>query len=184
MKLRIPVLIAVLLLSLGGVVLLVPPAPAWACSCAEDDPDERAELIVVGMVTAVSDRSIRLAVESVEKGDLADDTLVLRSGRNEASCGYDFRAGARYRVNSVDGATGLCTGVRPLPARPAPSAEPATSGASTTSGTSATSSASATLARLPAAGQSPGGWWPAVGVTVAVAAAALATLAWRRRSTR
>ncbi|MEU8610608.1 hypothetical protein AB0C29_21730, partial [Actinoplanes sp. NPDC048791] len=119
MKLRLSSLLTLMLLSLSLVVLVSPAPPAWACSCVSfADQDERAELIVVGTVTDVSDTGIRMTVESVEKGAAAADTLRLKVGRGEASCGYGFRAGGRYRVNSIAGATGLCTGVSPLPAAP------------------------------------------------------------------
>ncbi|WP_433717582.1 hypothetical protein ACQP2Y_25685 [Actinoplanes sp. CA-051413] len=155
MKLRLSSLLTVMLLSLGLVVLVSPAPPAWACSCVSfDEQDERAELIVVGTVTDVSDSGIRMTVESVEKGAAAADNLRLKVGRGEASCGYDFRAGGRYRVNSVDGATGLCTGVSPLPA--AVSVPPA-----------------AAPVAAPVAESSAWGWWLAAGAGVAVLAAGL-----------
>jgi hypothetical protein len=162
MKLRLSSLLSLMLLSLGLIVLVSPAPPAWACSCVSfDEQDERAELIVVGTVTDVSDTGIRMTVESVEKGAAAADSLRLKVGRSEASCGYDFRAGGRYRVHSVDGATGLCTGVSPLPA--AVSAPPA-----------------AAPVPAPAADSSTWGWWLAAAAGVAILAAGL-VVARRRR---
>ena len=170
MKLRVSSLFALILLSLGLVVLVSPAPPAWACSCAMKDQDARADLIVTGTVTEVSDSAIRLAVESVEKGTAAD-TVRLKATPGEASCGYDFRAGKRYRVNSIDGNTGLCIGVSPLPAAsptvplaapgdPAPG-DPAPVG--------------------PAPDGSTGGWWLAAGVTASALVAGVVIAARRRR---
>jgi hypothetical protein len=157
MKPRASSILTLILLSLGLVVLVSPAPPAWACSCAATGQDERAELIVVGTVTDISDSGIRMTVESVEKGAAAADTVQLKVGRVEESCGYEFRIGGRYRVNSVDGATGLCTGVSPLPAATA-----------------------LPPVAAPAAGSSARGWWLAAGAGVAVLAAGL-VMARRRR---
>ncbi|RLK24053.1 hypothetical protein DER29_1946 [Micromonospora sp. M71_S20] len=169
MKLRATILVALATLSLGLAVLASPVKPAWACSCAlrPDQEDERADLIVVGTVTGVTDRAVQLAVESVEKGNPgADATLRLAVSRGEASCGYDFRAGTRYRVNSIDGATGLCIGIRQLPDTPsAPAAAPTP----------------ATAAPTPE--QWPGRWRLATGAMLTVLAAGLVAVAlWRHRT--
>ena len=168
MKLRVSSLFALVLLSLGLVVLGSPTPPAWACSCAYSDKeqDARADLIVTGTVTEVSRSAIQLAVESVEKGTGAAGTVRLKAYPGEASCGYDFRTGQRYRVNSVDGSTGLCVGVQPLPissATPALAApgRPAPDG--------------------PAPDDSTGGWWLAAGTTVVALAAGVVIAARRRR---
>jgi hypothetical protein len=172
MKLRVSSLFALILLSLGLVVLVSPAPPAWACSCAlsEQEQDARADLIVTGTVTEVSDSGIRLAVESVEKGTGAADTVRLKVGRSEASCGYEFRAGGRYRVNSLDGQTGLCTGVSPLPA----------ASATTTTAPAAGPTPATTLAS-PAPDPSRAGWWLAAGVAAATLAAGVVIVARRRR---
>ncbi|MFE9202705.1 hypothetical protein [Micromonospora sp. NPDC007230] len=169
MKLRALVLFALATLSLGLVVVVSPAAPAWACSCAlrPDQEDEKADLIVVGTVTEVTDTGVQLAVESVEKGSLgAAATLGLGVPRGEASCGYDFVTGARYRVNSVHGTTGLCTGIRRLSATPwAEAATPTL------------------VAAAPAPGQSSGRWWFAAGRVLALLGAGLVVVARRRRPT-
>lgn len=155
-------------LTVAGLAVITSPAdPAWACSCALNPAEqvEHADLIVVGRVTEVTDESVRLAVESVEKGD-ADRAvpLWLRVGRSEASCGYEFRTGLRYRVNARDGATGLCSGITELPFMPP-------------------SSSSAALVRPVAVVRDSTGSFPwlATGAGVAVlAAVAVAGALWRR----
>lgn len=164
--LRATILLALTTLSLGLVVVAAPATPGWACSCVRlDQQDARAELIVRGTVTEVTDTAVEIAVDTVEKGNLgAGATLRLRAHRGEASCGYDFRAGSRYRVNSVGGATGLCTGIGPLP--PAPS----TPAAAPTDVTAA-----------PAPERSSGRWWLAGGAVLTVLAAGLVAVVLRRR---
>ncbi|MBG0566773.1 hypothetical protein [Actinoplanes aureus] len=159
----------------GLAVITSPADPAWACSCAWSpaEQDEHAELIVVGRVTEVTDTSVRLAIESVEKGD-ADRTapLKLRVGRSEASCGYEFRTGLRYRVNARDGATGLCTGVAELAFMP-PTTSPASPAASAVP--------AEPVAMRPAAESSGSSSWIAAGAGLTVlAAAAVAVAVWRR----
>ncbi|WP_349880782.1 hypothetical protein ABIH81_14570 [Micromonospora sp. HUAS YX12] len=164
---RLRALLVVALAALGLVVVMSPADPAWACSCALStaEQDERADSIVVGTVSQVTDRAVRLTVESVEKGGAeVGDTLGLAVSRGEASCGYDFRRGARYRVNSSAGATGLCTGIREISA-PAHAATP--------------SAASAEQTQV-AGRHVPGPWWIAGGATMAVLAAGLVVAARRR----
>ncbi|MGN9812018.1 hypothetical protein ACTMSW_22000 [Micromonospora sp. BQ11] len=171
MKLRAALAVALTALGLS-VVLVVPPAgPAWACSCVPLNPtelDEHADRIVVGTVTQVTDNGVQLAVDTVEKGSSGPgETLRLRVSRSEASCGYDFRVGIRYRVNSNGGATGLCAGIREFPATP--SATPAIP-----------TSAAAASARE----QMSSRWWfaaGAAGAMLAVFAAGVAAVALRRR---
>lgn len=166
MKLRAAILLALTALSVGLAVVVSPAKPAWACRCAPaDQADERAELIVIGTITEVTDTGVQLGVESVEKGSLgAGATLRLSVGRHESTCGYDFRAGTRYRVNSIDGVTGLCAGIRQLPAT-----------------SSAPVAAPTLVTAAPAPAQLPGRWWLAAGVTLTVLAAGLVTVALRRR---
>ncbi|KAB1913922.1 hypothetical protein [Micromonospora sp. AMSO31t] len=167
MKLRAASLFALAILGVGLVVAVAPAQPAWACSCAlrADQEDDRAELTVVGTVTEVTDNGVTLAVESVEKGGFGTgDTLGLGVRRNEASCGYDFRVGTRYRVNAIGGTTRLCTGIRPLP---------------DTSSTAAAAPMSAAAPLAPAG--TPSRWWLAAGATLAVLAAGVVAAARRRR---
>ncbi|MEV4269639.1 hypothetical protein [Micromonospora aurantiaca (nom. illeg.)] len=171
MKLRAAILLALTALSLGLVVVASPAEPAWACSCARTGADERADLIVVGTITEVTDTGVQLAVESVEKGSLrAGATLRLRVGRQEESCGYDFRTGTRYRVNSRDGVTGLCAGIT---AAPAPAQVPTTP--------SAPAAAPTLVTALPAPAQVPGRLWLVGGAVLTVLAAGLVAVSMRRR---
>ncbi|MEV1145724.1 hypothetical protein [Micromonospora sp. NPDC049799] len=168
MKLRAAILVALATLGLSLVLVVSPAGPAWACSCASLSPTEQdgqAENIVVGTVTRVTGDGVQLAVDTVEKGGSGSGaTLRLRVARSEVSCGYDFRVGTRYRVNSSGGGTGLCAGIRQLPATP--SAAPALSAAA---------------AVTPAPEQTPSRWWFAAGAMLAVLAAGVAAVALRRR---
>ncbi len=181
-KLRAAVLCVLTVLGLGLVAS--PAEPAWACSCVRPDQvDERADLIVVGTVKKVTDTGIELAVESVEKGSLRGaGTLGLRVGRHEANCGYDFSVNTRYRVNSIDGVTGLCAGIavaptpaqQPTPAQPPNPAQPPTR--------PATAPTSATAAPAPV--RLPDRWWLATGAMLTVLAAGLVAVALRRHRSR
>ncbi|MEO3784651.1 hypothetical protein ABGB12_15045 [Actinocorallia sp. B10E7] len=166
MKPRGTILLALTVLGLSLIPLASPAAPAWACSCVAGGQDERADLIVIGTVTEVTNTGIRLAVESTEKGSPGEGpTLELKTNRDENTCGYGFRVGTRYRVNSIGGATGLCAGVRRLPdvAPPPP-----------------TDSTSAKAEPTPA--QSPGWWWLAASATLTVLTLGT-TVVLRRRKT-
>jgi len=168
MKLRARMLLVLTTLSLGMVVLASPAAPAWACSCAYGSSQEqadRADLIVVGTVTDVSDTGIRLAVETVEKGSLGNGAILKLSVHGDPNtCGYDFRAGARYRVNSTDGATGLCSGNAQLPAA-----------------SSALVATPVVASAEPAPAQSSGWWWFAAGAALTAVLAGVVAVALRRR---
>ncbi|WP_127544366.1 hypothetical protein [Actinoplanes sp. OR16] len=64
---------------------------------------------------------VRFAVEAVVKGTAATE-VTLTTSDNEASCGYRFDEGGRYRVYSIAGMTTLCSGNELLTAGPSPSA--------------------------------------------------------------
>ncbi|MGC4811399.1 hypothetical protein ACLQ29_12835 [Micromonospora sp. DT228] len=174
MKLRAAILSVLTALSLSLVVVALPAEPALACSCARAaEADERADLIIVGTITEVMDTGVQLAVASVEKGSLpAGPTLKLRVGRSEASCGYNFRVGTRYRVNSTGGATGLCSGIR---VAPAPAQSRITPSASVPAPTPATAA--------PTLDQSSGRWF-ATGASLTILAAGIVVAVLRRRRTR
>lgn len=154
MRTRAAALFVLTTLGISLLALVAPAAPAWACSCVGSGEDARADLIVVGTVTTVTDNAIRLAVESVEKGrPVTWANLELAVGRDEMSCGFDFRTGNRYRVNSAKGRTGLCAGIRPLPAKPsAPSPSAGSEG----------------VTASPATDQAPRRRWLAAGTVITV----------------
>ncbi|WP_328472217.1 hypothetical protein OHA21_09285 [Actinoplanes sp. NBC_00393] len=173
---RIRAALLFVLTLLGLAVVVSPAAPAWACSCAWNEAEQRknAEVIVVGRVSEVTDSWVRLDVESVEKGNVDRAApLRLEVGRSEASCGYGFQEGQRYRVNSRDGHTGLCTGVAKLPLVVAtPSAVPPSA------------IAIEPVAAPAAENDADSPLWPTLGAGFALAAVAAAAFAFRRRRTR
>jgi hypothetical protein len=60
---------------------------------------------------------VRFVVESVSKGQMGN-RVTLRTGVDEASCGFAFVPGHRYRVYAVGELTGLCAGNRDLGGAP------------------------------------------------------------------
>jgi hypothetical protein len=89
--------------------------PAWACSCAEVDALESAEVAFTGIATDV-DRpwtpgtvTVTFDVESIEKGQVGRETE-LTTHSDSPACGYPFTEGHRYRVYARDGATNSCDG--------------------------------------------------------------------------
>lgn len=179
MKLRAALLLVLATVGLSLVVVVAAPSqPAWACSCAYTpaEQDERAQRTVTGTVTQVTDEAIRLTVDSVVKGDArVGETLGLRVNRSEVSCGHAFQVGSRYQVNANDGATGLCIGVRPLPAASAPiptSADPASAAATP---------AAPTPAVAEPAPEPTSRSWLVPGALLLVIAAGLVAVALRRR---
>ncbi|WP_433827854.1 hypothetical protein ACQP2E_00030 [Actinoplanes sp. CA-015351] len=95
--------------------------PAWACSCKAGAGIADAELAFDGVVRSVTrdsgQQQVRFAVETVAKGE-AGNEVTLATSDNEASCGYRFAEGGRYRVLSVAGTTSLCSGNELLTASP------------------------------------------------------------------
>lgn len=118
MRKRAGLLIALIIA--GLITVIAPAGPAWACSCvAPDKVESLIDLRVIGTVTEVTDHSIQIAVESVQKGGpIPAGALRIGVSPGEASCGYDFVAGRRYSVSSITGKTGLCSGNQPLPGPP------------------------------------------------------------------
>ncbi len=106
--------LVVLVLAAAALVTAAAP-PAWACSCAEIDPLESAELAFTGVATSVhkpwtSDLvTIRFAVESVQKGK-AGDEVELTTHSEGPTCGYPFIEGRRYRVYTNGTDTTSCDG--------------------------------------------------------------------------
>src|SRR3712207_5084302 len=89
--------------------------PAWACSCAQVNALEVAELAFTGVATSVDrpmmpgDVEVEFAVESVRKG-AAGGRVELVTHSDSATCGYGFTEGHRYEVFAAGGRTGLCDG--------------------------------------------------------------------------
>ncbi len=102
--------------------------PAWACSCAQVDALEAAELAFTGVATSVDrpvmpgDVEVEFAVESVRKG-AAGERVELVTHSDSATCGYGFTEGHRYEVFASGGRTGLCDGNVDLGAAPEPPAD-------------------------------------------------------------
>ncbi|MEU4692060.1 hypothetical protein [Actinoplanes sp. NPDC023714] len=116
-------LLVLLLLVIAPVPVVA--SPAWACSCKAGGGIEDAQLAFDGTVRAVYEGGgqarVRFAVENVVKGPNQDE-VTLTTSDDEASCGYRFEEGGRYRVYAVDGVTSLCSGNELLTASPSPSA--------------------------------------------------------------
>ena len=122
---------AALLVLMTGFAVALGPAPAWACSCAgpqsESEYVEWSDLTFTGVVVDIDEPafaqssgdavSVRFSVETVAKGS-SDPTVTIRTALHEASCGYGFTEGVRYRVHALNGETSLCSGNEPLGAAP------------------------------------------------------------------
>ncbi|WP_433202350.1 hypothetical protein ACQP00_32190 [Dactylosporangium sp. CS-047395] len=123
-------------------VLAGPVSPACACSCAvatEQEQLDRAAFVFDGDVRTIETLdpaargdyplAVRLVVRAVHKGDLVGPggQILVGNSDNEASCGYTFEAGKRYRVYvTPQGSrfvTSLCAGNREL--GPATTGDPA-----------------------------------------------------------
>jgi hypothetical protein len=119
------------IVAVAATTLAGSPGPACACGCAAASTDaeyvQRADLAFEGVVVDIDEPflpssdanpvTVRFRVESISKGT-AGDRVALRTALDEASCGFGFVAGHRYRVYAVDGLTGLCAGNRDLGAAP------------------------------------------------------------------
>lgn len=116
--------------AVATATLIAVPAPACACSCAVATDAEHlhlADLAFEGVVVDVDDPllpssdanpvSVRFHVESVSKGTIGD-RVMLRTARDEASCGFQFALGHRYQVYAVGELTDRCSGNRDLGAAP------------------------------------------------------------------
>jgi hypothetical protein len=121
---------ALVLLSMAGLALLAgPAAPACACSCGPATDAEnaaRADVVFEGVVVDIdkpllpstgTEVTVRFVVESVTKG-AAGSRFEVRTADEEASCGFAFVPGHRYRVYAAGGQTTLCAGNRDLGAAP------------------------------------------------------------------
>jgi len=106
--------LVVLVLAASGL-MIAGGTPAWACSCAQIDPLESAEVAFTGVAASVrqpwlSDRvTVRFAVESVQKGTV-DAEVELTTHSQGPACGYEFSEGHRYRVYADGTETTSCDG--------------------------------------------------------------------------
>jgi hypothetical protein len=120
---------------LVGLAVLVPAAPACACSCpavTAEEAVENAGVVFAGTVVAVDvpwrwlavsgadPVTVTFEVGTVYKG-AAPINARLQTARDGASCGYDFTPGSRYLVHVLidqEGTwtTNACDGNRRLPA--------------------------------------------------------------------
>jgi hypothetical protein len=117
--------------AVAATTLAGSPGPACACNCPVATTDaeylQRADLAFEGVVVDIDEPflptsdanpvTVRFRVESISKGTIGD-RVALRTALDEASCGFAFVAGHRYRVYAVGGLTGLCAGNRDLGGAP------------------------------------------------------------------
>jgi hypothetical protein len=107
--------ILVVLVLAASALMITASRPAWACSCAQIDPLESAELAFTGVATSVrqpwfSDEvTVHFAVESVQKGATGDETELTTHSQGPA-CGYPFTEGHRYHVYTDGQETTSCDG--------------------------------------------------------------------------
>jgi len=119
------------LVAVVASVLAGSAGPACACDCqaaTETEYVQRADLAFEGVVvdvdqpflpsSAANPVTVRFRVEAVTKGTTSTSRIALRTGVDEASCGFAFVPGHRYRVYAVGELTGLCAGNRDLGAAP------------------------------------------------------------------
>jgi hypothetical protein len=107
--------VLVVLVLAASALMITASRPAWACSCAQIDPLESAELAFTGVAASVrqpwfSDEvTVRFSVESVQKG-ATDDEIELTTHSQSPACGYTFTEGHRYRVYADGTETTSCDG--------------------------------------------------------------------------
>ena len=117
-------------LALFALASLSGARQAHACSCAiaPGSPAEelaKADAVFAGIATSVKAHrklfilpsssdpvTVEFEVTHVWKGPL-QGTLTVKTVRNEASCGYEFRKGEWYVVYARNGETGLCSRTTP-----------------------------------------------------------------------
>jgi hypothetical protein len=120
---------------LASVGILIPAAPACACSCVEFTPEEAfasSDAVFAGRVVDIVDPwpgpvissadpvTVAFEVSAVYKGDVPVNAQV-QTARDGASCGYDFAEGGWYLVHvqsdqAGEWTTGLCSGNQRLAA--------------------------------------------------------------------
>lgn len=123
-------LLACLLTPIGLIPLLQPQA-AWACSCMQSTPEEQMERADIVFTGRVIDQKMKAAetqpfggrtwvqwtfeVESDQKGAVSEQ-ITVESASNSAACGINFQMGERYQVfanqNNTALRASLCSGTR------------------------------------------------------------------------
>lgn len=187
-----------------ALVVVVPAAPAHACSCAmlsSAQKVEDADVVVRGTITGLDDPggggsghlvTWEVAVAEVYRGAAAATTFV-RSASDGASCGIEVQEGREYllfaRQVGGDLRAGLCGGTTPASAALVAEVEHLTGPGSPPQGGAGATAATST--GTPSTGTPLAGSTPAegadvalplgVGVGGALVAAALGALWWRRR---
>lgn len=187
-----------------ALVVVVPAAPAHACSCAmlsSAQKVENADVVVRGTITGLDDPggldsghlvTWEVAVAEVYRGAAAATTFV-RSASDGASCGIEVQEGREYllfaRRVGGDLRAGLCGGTTPASAALVAEVEhltgpgsPPQGGAGATATTPPGTPSSGTPLAGPTTPDSSDVALPlGVGVGGALVAAALGALWWRRR---
>lgn len=187
-----------------ALVVVVPAAPAHACSCAmlsSAQKVEDADVVVRGTITGLDDPggggsghlvTWEVAVAEVYRGAAAATTFV-RSASDGASCGIEVQEGREYllfaRQVGGDLRAGLCDGTTPASAELVAEVEHLTGPGSPPQGGAGATAVTST--GTPSTGTPLAGSTPAegadvalplgVGVGGALVAAALGALWWRRR---
>lgn len=187
-----------------ALVVVLPAAPAHACSCAmlsSAQKVENADVVVRGTITGLDDPggldsghlvTWEVAVAEVYQGAAAATTFV-RSASDGASCGIEVQEGREYllfaRQVGGDLRAGLCGGTTPASAALVAEVEHLTGPGSPPQGGAAATAVTST--GTPSTGTPLAGSTPAegadvalplgVGVGGALVAAALGALWWRRR---
>lgn len=187
-----------------ALVVVVPAAPAHACSCAmlsSAQKVENADVVVRGTITGLDDPggldsghlvTWEVAVAEVYRGAAAATTFV-RSASDGASCGIEVQEGREYllfaRRVGGDLRAGLCGGTTPASAALVAEVEHLTGPGSPPQGGAAATAVTSTgtpSTGTPLAGSTPSKGADValplgVGVGGALVAAALGALWWRRR---
>ncbi len=140
MSRRVVSLVLAVVSALGSVVVLLPPAPAWACSCAMAGAKQYvkwSDVVFAGTLVEVTPppaaevmsssdpATYEFEVEAVFKGDVGSRTAV-DSAVSGASCGLEgMTIGRDYVVYAAMGnrgapnrlGSGLCSGTAPASPR-------------------------------------------------------------------
>lgn len=120
------------LAAVSTVIVVGATSSAWACSCivqTEQDQFERAEVVFTGTVVERDDSNsgqtmssgdpvdYTVDVDATQKGSVGDPAVV-RTARDDATCGFSFTVGRRYQIfaQRFEGhwTTNICSGTHDL----------------------------------------------------------------------